>query len=200
MSETNLEAQQQDELLDEALSAAFTDLIHKAAQNHITLSACESFTGGLFCSSAASVPGASSVLQGGIVSYQNSVKENLAHVPPVILETWTAVSPQCAMAMAEQTRKQIPSDWCVSFTGNAGPGASEGKPAGELYMALATDDRTIPFCLHADPSMGRNQIRRSAILIMALMLAEAAGNPESAFEEYPAGRLVHLQLSQLQKQ
>ncbi len=200
MTETTHQAIQQEELLDQALTAAFTDLIHRAAEHGITISACESFTGGLFCASAASVPGASAVLQGGIVSYQNSVKEHLAHVPAVILETWTAVSAQCAMAMAEETRQQIPSTWCVSFTGNAGPGASEGKPAGELYMALAAEDRTIPFCLHADPSLNRNQIRKSAVLIMALMLAEAAKNPEGAFEEYPAGRLVHLQLNPLQKQ
>ena len=195
MSETNNQ-----ELLDEALAAAFQNLIHKAAEKHITLSACESFTGGLFCSSAASVPGASNVLQGGIVSYQNSVKENLVHVPAVILETWTAFSAQCAMAMAEQTRKQSPSTWCVSFTGNAGPGTSEGKPAGELYMAFSAEGWTVPFCLHADPSMDRNQIRKSAVLIMALMLVNAADSPEEAFQEYPVGQLVHLQLSPLQKQ
>lgn len=191
---------QQEAALESALLEAFQSLIETAASQNITLSACESFTGGLFCACAASIPGASRVLQGGIVSYQNSVKENLAGVPVSLIEQYSAVSVQCAMSMAEETRKKIPSTWCVSFTGNAGPDPSEGKPAGELYMALAADERTIPFALHCDPLLDRNQIRQSAVLIMALLLTEAAKDPETGLQDYPAGQLIHLQLHPLQKQ
>ena len=31
-------------------------------------------------------------------------------------------------------------DLCVSFTGNAGPDAMEGKPVGEVYIGIAYED------------------------------------------------------------
>ena len=40
--------------------------------------------------------------------------------------------------MAANGQKALNVDYCVSFTGNAGPDAMEGKPVGEVYIAVAT--------------------------------------------------------------
>ena len=66
------------------------------------------------------------------------MKERLAHVDPAILEQYGAVSEPCARAMAANTRVLTGADYAVSFTGNAGPSGSEGKPAGLVYCAVAS--------------------------------------------------------------
>ena len=42
--------------------------------------------------------------------------------------------------MAINGRRALNVDYCVSFTGNAGPEAMEGKPVGEIYIGIASID------------------------------------------------------------
>ena len=58
------------------------------------------------------------------------------------LETFGAVSEQCASEMAEGLYKLTGADICVSITGIAGPaGGSVEKPVGLMYSAIYTKDR-----------------------------------------------------------
>lgn len=50
-------------------------------QHGMTVATCESLTGGMIASSLVDVPGASSVLRGGLVTYQSVAKTMLADVP-----------------------------------------------------------------------------------------------------------------------
>ena len=54
-------------------------LVLLCTKHHLTLSSCESLTAGLFTSTIASVPGASAVLKGGLVTYFTPMKSVLAH-------------------------------------------------------------------------------------------------------------------------
>ena len=45
------------------------------------------------------------------------------------------------MAMAKGVRRVSGSDIALAVTGVAGPGASEEKPAGTVYLALAMDEK-----------------------------------------------------------
>ena len=44
-------------------------LVSLCTENHLTISSCESLTAGLFTSTIASIPGASAILKGGLVTY-----------------------------------------------------------------------------------------------------------------------------------
>lgn len=136
-------------------------LVRQLTDAKQTISSCESFTAGLFSSTVASIPGASVVLKGGLVTYWAQIKESVAHVPADLIETYGVVSEQCAVSMAENTRKIMDTDWCVSFTGNAGPSALEGKPAGLIYYAIAGPDGTEFFCEQKD--LERNELRQWAV-------------------------------------
>lgn len=101
-----------------------------------TISSCESLTGGLFSKKITDIPDSSEIFKGSIVCYANEVKINLVQVKPEIIKKYGAISPECALAMAQNARKIFKSDVAISFTGNAGPNKSENKPIGLVYVAI----------------------------------------------------------------
>ena len=102
-----------------------------------TLGSVESFTGGLFAKEITKVSGASHFYKGGLVTYATEEKNRLLDIPYEDIDQYGVVSEQIALAMAKQGQKLLNVDVCVSFTGNAGPEAMEGKPVGEIYIGIA---------------------------------------------------------------
>ena len=104
----------------------------------LTLGSVESFTGGLFASTITSIGGASKFYKGGYITYATEEKINLIAVPKNEIEAHGVVSREVAYYMANNARQLLKVDVCVSFTGNAGPEAMEGKPVGEVHIGIAT--------------------------------------------------------------
>jgi nicotinamide-nucleotide amidase len=108
-----------------------------------TLATAESCTGGLLAGRITDVPGSSEYFLEGVVSYSNEAKIDLLGVPKELIEKHGAVSEEVASAMAAGVRKRAGSTFGVGITGIAGPGgASEEKPVGLVYIALADDTQT----------------------------------------------------------
>ena len=108
-----------------------------------TLGTAESCTGGLIAKRVTDLPGASSALKGGIVSYTNEVKINVLGVSPDLLDEQGAVCAQVAQQMAQGAKKVLGCDLAVSATGVAGPDSDDrGNPVGLVYVALTDGDRT----------------------------------------------------------
>jgi len=104
----------------------------------LTLGTAESCTGGLIAKRITDLPGASSVLTGGIVSYTNEVKTAVLGVPAALLEEQGAVCADVARAMARGARNVLGCDLALSATGVAGPDSDDrGNPVGLVYVALA---------------------------------------------------------------
>ncbi|PEQ11261.1 competence protein [Novosphingobium sp. PC22D] len=98
----------------------------------------ESCTGGLVCGALTEVPGSSSVLDRGFVTYSNESKQEMLDVPEDLIETFGAVSPAVAWAMAQGALKHSAADVAVAISGIAGPdGGSEMKPVGTVVFACA---------------------------------------------------------------
>ena len=109
-----------------------------------TLSAAESCTGGALSAKFTAMSGASEYFWGGVVSYDNSVKENVLGVSRSNLDTYGAVSEQVARQMAEGVRRVCGTTYGVATTGIAGPsGGTPDKPVGTVWMAVATPTHTI---------------------------------------------------------
>jgi len=104
-----------------------------------TCATCESLTGGLISATLVGVPGASSVVRGGFVTYQTDTKTLLAGVPAEVIAEHDVVSAEVALAMARGTRERLGVDIAVSATGLAGPdsGTAE-KPVGTVFVGVAT--------------------------------------------------------------
>lgn len=105
-----------------------------------TLATAESCTGGLLAAAITSVPGSSRVFLGGVVAYANQVKVEALAVPVPLLEAHGAVSQEVAEAMALEVRDRFGASFGIATTGVAGPGSSDSKPAGLIYVALAGPD------------------------------------------------------------
>ena len=140
------------------------ELIALLKAKNLTIGSCESFTAGLFCASLASVSGASAVLKGGCI------KTDVVHVDKNIVDTYGVISKECAIEMAKKAQQLLDVDICVSFTGNAGPSAMEGKPAGEVYCAIADHDDVIAYQLQIQEE--RNKVREEAVRFMCQKLCE----------------------------
>lgn len=63
--------------------------------------------------------------------------------------------------MAEHARVLLACDLCVSFTGNAGPDAMEGKPVGCVFCGIADHNQCEVIELRLNG--GRNEIRQQAV-------------------------------------
>lgn len=146
------------------------ELLALLKEQKLSIGSCESFTAGLFCAQLAQIPGASAVLKGGIVTYQTSIKEHVVGVDANVIATQGVISAACAKEMAEKTAKLLDCDICVSFTGNAGPDAMEGKPVGCVYCGIAYLKTTT--ILHLQLSGTRNEIREQAVADVCRALIE----------------------------
>jgi len=110
----------------------------------LKVAVAESCTGGMLGEMITRIPGSSEYFQGGVISYNARVKEDLLKVPPEVIRKYGEVSKEVAQLMAERVRKCCHSDIGISITGIAGPGgATEKKKVGLVYMALADGKKTI---------------------------------------------------------
>ena len=105
------------------------------------------------------------------------LKRKLLGVSQKTLDSYGAVSPQTAMAMARRARVKSGADIAISVTGNAGPEPSEGKPVGLVYVGLDCDRCTTAQELHIQTMAhdGREYIREMAAsraLYLALQAAK----------------------------
>ena len=112
-------------------------------EKNYTIACAESCTGGLVTSRLTDVAGSSAYVLGSIISYANEVKAEQLGVSEETLRTVGAVSEETARQMAEGVRRLLHADIGISTTGIAGPGgATEEKPVGLVYTAVATADGT----------------------------------------------------------
>lgn len=119
--------------------------VQRALESGQTVATAESLTAGMVSAVLADTPGASGMLQGGVVAYQNSVKDAVLHVPADLLARAGSVDPDVARAMAAGARTVLGADVGISTTGVAGPDAHDGKPVGRVYIGIATAAGTAAF-------------------------------------------------------
>ena len=116
-------------------------LANREGQPPLTLAAAESCSGGNIAARITAIAGSSDYFLGSIVAYSNEAKASLLGVSEETLATRGAVSAECAREMAMGARRAFAADLAVATTGIAGPGgATERKPVGLVYIALAGPD------------------------------------------------------------
>ena len=115
------------ESLQKEIEQRSKDVIKKATDNSLQLSTAESCTGGLIAGSLTAIAGSSAVVQGGVVSYSNDVKQGVLGVSQTDLASKGAVSSEVAQQMCEGSRKLLKTDIAVSVTGIAGPGGGSAE-------------------------------------------------------------------------
>ena len=123
---------------DKDLAAVVLDAL---AESSHRLAVAESCTGGLIGERLTAIPGSSAVFAGGVVAYDDKVKENVLGVPRRLLEENGAVSEPVAEAMAQGVAMRLGSSASLAITGVAGPtGGTPEKPVGTVCIAAGAGE------------------------------------------------------------
>ncbi len=126
---------------DLPLEAVVGKLLKEKGQ---TVSTAESCTGGYIAHLLTSIPGSSAYFTGSVVSYNNSVKENILNVKESTLQSAGAVSAETVQQMAVGILKVMHTDYAIAVSGIMGPdGGTEDKPVGTVWIAVAHSSLTI---------------------------------------------------------
>lgn len=123
---------------DEDLELLARRVVERALAARISIATAESLTAGMVASMLASVPGVSGALRGGVVAYDNSVKERLLGVDAVLLASAGSVDGDVARQMARGARRALDTDIAVATTGVAGPEPHDGKAVGTVFVSVST--------------------------------------------------------------
>jgi nicotinamide-nucleotide amidase len=141
-----------------------------------TVAVAESLTGGLVVAALTSIPGASIVVRGGVVTYATDLKVALLGVPDDLLARRGPVDPGVAAAMAAGVRVRLGASYGLSTTGVAGPGPADGKPQGTVFIAVDGPSGSAGSGLHLDGD--RQQIRQQVVQSVLSLLVSALREDE----------------------
>jgi nicotinamide-nucleotide amidase len=148
-----------------------TAAVALALGKSLTVATAESLTAGMVAANLANTPGASGMLQGGVIAYQNSVKANILGVPTDLLAAVGSVDGGVARAMAMGAMRACLADVGISTTGVAGPEPHDGKAVGTVFVGVATlrGSNAFEFTFSGD----RQSIRQQACEAALARLLEA---------------------------
>lgn len=123
----------------EKISFYAKNLIMILKQKGERVCCAESCTGGMITAALTEIPGSSSVLSRGFVTYSNQSKIDMLGVKLKTLELHGAVSGQTVSEMASGaiTASNGEADYAIAVSGVAGPdGGNKEKPVGLVYICI----------------------------------------------------------------
>jgi nicotinamide-nucleotide amidase len=173
-------------MLDDDIVEAARSLLAICKRKNLLVATAESCTAGLVAGTLTEIPGVSSILDRGYITYSNEAKHEMLGVSRDTLNEHGAVSRATAEAMARGVLGRSRVHIAVSVTGIAGPdGGSEEKPVGLVHFAAATRSGKL---IHAEErygNVGRSNVRKQSVLQAFRMLhelaeGEAANPPRAA--------------------
>jgi nicotinamide-nucleotide amidase len=135
-----------------------------------TLAIAESCTGGRIAHRITSIAGCSAYFKGGIVAYNNEIKERILGVNSASIESFGVVSSEIAKQMAEGVRKLFDVDYAIATTGIAGPSTETDTPVGLCCFGIATSDGTTTFSRYFSNDRMGNIAAATAVSLNALRL------------------------------
>lgn len=117
----------------------------------LTVATAESCTGGRIAARLTAVAGSSAYFEGGIVAYQERVKEHLLGVDPETIRKFNVVSEEVARSMVGGACRRLGTRLAVASTGCAGPdGGTTDIPVGTVWLAAGNQSHQFVRCLHTD--------------------------------------------------
>jgi nicotinamide-nucleotide amidase len=162
-------------MLDDDIVEAAKRLLDICRRKNLLVATAESCTAGLVAGTLTEVPGTSSILDRGYVTYSNQAKHEMLGVSRDSLKKFGAVSKQVAEEMVSGALGRATVDLAVSVTGIAGPdGGSAEKPVGLVHFAVAARSGYLKHEERRFGDIGRAEIRKQSVLQAFRMLHDAA--------------------------
>jgi len=153
------------------------EIVDNLRQRGETISTAESLTAVAVSSALVTISGASDVFVGGTTAYRDEIKVSHLHVDPELIDTYTVISDEVAIAMAKGAIASFGTTWAIGTTGVAGPNPLDGFPVGVVWVAIEGPiSHTIELALSGDRESVRNAATSSAIATFARILRHRVNN------------------------
>lgn len=147
------------------------------ARRQILVATAESCTGGLIMACLTDIPGSSSMVDRGFVTYSNEAKMDMVGVAKTTLDAHGAVSQETAREMAAGALARSRAGIALAVTGIAGPdGGSADKPVGLVWFGMALKGRAVVAERRQFENLGRDHIRRETVIHALTMGLRALGD------------------------
>jgi nicotinamide-nucleotide amidase len=157
-------------MLDDDIVKAAEQLLAICKRKNLLVATAESCTAGLIAGTLSEVPGVSSILDRGYITYSNEAKHEMLGVPREVLDRHGAVSRQTAEAMVRGVLGHARVHLAVSVTGIAGPdGGSEEKPVGLVWFALVDDTGAVTTHRGTFPGQRPDVLSRATMTALSLI-------------------------------
>jgi nicotinamide-nucleotide amidase len=167
-------------MIDDDIVEAGKLLLHICKRKNLLIATAESCTAGLVSGTLTEIPGVSSILDRGYVTYSNEAKHEMLGVPRDILDKHGAVSRETAEAMVRGVLGHSRVHLAVSITGIAGPdGGTKEKPVGLVHFASASRTGKLVHVEKRYGDIGRDKVRKESVLQAFRMLHEMAEGEEA---------------------
>lgn len=155
---------------EDILALAQTIVTDFTAKGRMVATA-ESCTGGLIAGALTEIPGSSSVVDRGFVTYTNAAKTEMLGVQEQTLARFGAVSKETALQMAHGALFRSHADLAVAVTGIAGPGGgSAEKPVGLVHLAAKARNGALIHHEMRYGDIGRDKVRLATVKTALEML------------------------------
>lgn len=150
------------------------------SREKILAATAESCTGGMIISTLTDIPGSSSMVDRGFVTYSNDAKMEMLGVSAATLDAHGAVSSETAREMAAGALARSHAGVALAVTGIAGPdGGSADKPVGLVWFGLALTGRPVTSEKRLFDNRGRDFIRRETVRHALEMGVAALGDDQT---------------------
>lgn len=161
-------------MFDDDLRQSAEGLIKRLSDQGRMVATAESCTGGLIAAVLTEIPGSSSAVERGYVTYSNEAKNEALGVDPGLIDRFGAVSAEVAGAMATGALARSRAQITVAVTGIAGPGgATPDKPVGLVHIAVAQAGTGVSHRECRFGEIGRSNVRLETVRVALAMLTEA---------------------------
>ena len=158
------------------LAALSIRFLERCRDLGILVATAESCTGGGIIALMTDMPGSSSMVDRGFVTYSNEAKMDMLGVRKATLGAHGAVSEQTAREMAEGALAHSRAGITLSVTGIAGPdGGSAEKPVGLVWFGVAGKGIDTIATKRIFDNKGRDYIRKQTIRTARELGIEALG-------------------------
>ena len=144
-------------------------IIEKLSLQNKKISFAESCTGGLLTYFFTKNNGSSQILDGSLVTYSNTMKENWLGVNAETLKEFGAVSAEVVIEMSDGVMNVSNADYTISISGIAGDtGGTVMKPVGTVYVGIRTKTKNKELRLNLNGD--RNYVQYQSVLYAVKML------------------------------
>ncbi len=146
------------------------------AERSLTLATMESCSGGFLANNITDMPRSSDYYKGGVVAVTGEMLRANG-VSADAIERHGTVSRETAMAMAQAVKANLATDYGIGITGVIGPETVEGRPVGQVYVAIVgvASIRELEFRTPPRRIVIKRRVANTALTeLRKLIIAEAA--------------------------